>query len=340
VGVHFDLPVALCDTVSEDDAVRSTLRYIAATCPGCGAAVRFPIGDSYRSLGDGALGRSALDALSAGSPGARDAGVRLFELSDAGVSCGILACVLPEGRAGDEAEDENIRRAARLLASALGRIAAARRYVAAIEDRELLVREYRHRMRNSLQLIKGTIAFLIRAVSSVGPEVIDSIDERLGALMSVHEMLSWTESTGRVSAEDYFLRLAEALRLLTPQGAGTLIAYYDAGREVFLPVDRAATIGLIVHELLMNSVKHAAGKLLRMSVRVDYFNGDLYIRYSETPVDPLSGIPLSVSEEAFPVPISEGAGLGIIRSLLTRARGRRLDDESIAGTFSACFSVD
>ena len=337
-----DLSVALCEAGSEPAAVRATLSAIASGLPESGVSVAYPCGDQNTVEAAGPLGAYARElAFSGNEAGIGGRSAVLFRFSEKCGLSGHLSFVEDHGTAVASHVAASVGRSAKMLSAALCRIAMARRLAAASLDRELLVREMRHRMRNSLQLIKNSITFLLGTISDVPAEVLTATDERLSALVVVHEMLGWTESTGRVSAETYFIRLAEALRHLTPCGVGTFISYYDADEDVSLPVDRAATIGLIVHELAMNTVKHAGDRLLRMALRVDVLDGELRLRYTETPVASI------LEESAFgsvnPVPGTAevgGCGLEIIRALLSRARGRRLDDGADVRCFAAGFPLD
>ncbi len=337
-----DLSVALCAADSETEAVRATLSAISGGVPASGVSIRYPLDGAEAVESAGPLGLRAQDLVFAG-PGdpAPGASAVTFSFSETCGLSGRLSFVEDRASGVSSPVAASVGRSAKMLSAALCRIAGARRLAAAEQERELLVRELRHRMRNSLQLVKNSITFLLGTTTDVPPEVLAETDERLTALVVLHEMLGWAESSGKVSAETYFLRLAEALRRLIPSGVGTLIAYYDAETDAFLPVDRAATIGLIVHELAMNAVKHAGGRLRRMTLRVDVLDGELRLRYADTPVDPFLGEITGPSAVRLPrCGESGGSGLGIIRALLSRTRGRRLDDGSDFSRFDAAFPLD
>lgn len=337
-----DLSIALCEAESEPDAVRATLSGLIRSLPESGVAVSYTgeTGGSVESYGP--LGTFARDAVCSGNKASYDGKTAIFlPISEKCGLVGRFSFVTDGDSVPDAPISATLGRATKMLSAALCRISSNRRLNAVAKDRELLVREMRHRMRNSLQLIQNSTTFLLGAISDLSPEVLSEIDDRIGALVVVHDMLGWTESTGRVSAETYFLRLAEALRRLTPHGVGTFIAYYDAEEDVSLPVDRAATIGLIVHELVVNTAKHAGDRLLRMSLRVDPFEDGLRLRYEETPVDSLFAETTVRPAEVPPSGAAlGGSGLEIVRALIARARGRRLDDGSDVGSFAACFPVD
>ncbi len=325
-----DLACALSRVDSEDEAVDAVLSAAVSYSPDCGIAVFASSGDwcAVRALGERS---SAACALAMG--GSKEGGALAHLPARRGVSGHIAyigSCAHPR---------PVVVRAAALLSAALVRLAAERGRQSAAEERALLESELRHRTRNSLTMIKRSISFLVGSVFRGSPALVAAIDERLGALTTVHDLLSRTCSASTVSVETYFGELAEALRRITPDGVGTVIAYYDAEKPLSLPLERAATIGLVVHELVMNTIKHAAGKLVRMAVRVDLLEGDLLLRYEEIPVQTVfakeTAAPFSAGANA----ADGGAGLDLIASLIERARGRRLDDGSDFCSFSAAFPL-
>ncbi|MFA6507013.1 MAG: sensor histidine kinase [Treponemataceae bacterium] len=337
-----DLAVFLSCVETEDEAIGAVLDAVVSCDPESGAAVSVSRGMREEAASRGTLGDEArLLVLGAIIQSDVEQFRLVLELADSRGRFGRFAFVGSGPSQRFPPLAETFERAAKMLSSAIGRIVTARDLDAAAKDQEFLVREMRHRTRNSLQLIKGSIGLFVGTLASTPPEILEAIDERLGALVIVHEMLSWTESSDLVSAETYFAQLAESLRRIAPEGVGTLIAYYDAAEDVFLPVDRAATMGLIVHELVINTAKHSGGRLQRMSVRIDFSDGLLYLRYGETPVRLPFASRLPISESADPSRSkAAGRGLAIIEALVVRARGRRLDDGSDMARFAAAFPLD
>lgn len=344
-----DLAVAFSRSETEAQAISALLAAFVSFDPECGVAIHLPLEKREEPICAGALGAEALAFALRGSGSAASPELDANRfclaqlLSDDRGAFGRLAFIADAGPESVRLVGETVERAGEMLSAALSRIRAVRELEAAAKDRDLLVREIRHRTRNSLQLIKGSIGLFVGTLAGAPSHVLAELDERLGALVAVHDMLSWTESSASVSAENYFIQLAEALRRISPEGIGTLIAYYDAEEDVSLPVDRAATMGLIVHELVMNTAKHAAGRLLRMSVRVACADGFLLLRYEETavssPFDLWSERVPDVSAAA-PARAMGGRGLEIIKALIGRARGRRLDDGSDRTRFLAAFPLD
>ncbi len=126
---------------------------------------------------------------------------------------------------------------------------------ATLEEKELLLKEVHHRVKNNLQII---ISLLRLQADTIGDEKLAKIlgesENRIRALSGVHEMLYKTDSLARIDTKNYFTMLArEILRSL---GDGKDIRF-DIESDVQLPMDKAIYCGLIVNELITNSLKHA-----------------------------------------------------------------------------------
>lgn len=131
-----------------------------------------------------------------------------------------------------------------------------RRIEQALAERETLLREVYHRVKNNLQVVQSLLNLQRRTLSE-GPALaaLDDSVKRVHAMALVHEKLYQTGQLDAVSLPDY---LAELLRYLADMdGAArrgiTLHSEIDvmqASLEVCVP------LGLLVTELVGNSLKH------------------------------------------------------------------------------------
>jgi PAS domain S-box-containing protein len=126
---------------------------------------------------------------------------------------------------------------------------------AALREREVLLSEIHHRVKNNLQLVSSMLALQARAV---GPEAQHALVEgqrRIDSIALVHEQLYGSRNLSAVN----FARYAEALipELHRASGAGDRVAVVLDLLEIELPPERAIPCGLLVSELVTNSLKHA-----------------------------------------------------------------------------------
>jgi two-component sensor histidine kinase len=137
---------------------------------------------------------------------------------------------------------------------------------AALREREVLLSEIHHRVKNNLQLVSSMLALQARGV---GPEAQHALGEgqrRIDSIALVHEQLYGSRNLSAVN----FARYTEALipELHRASGAGDRVEVVLDLLEVELPPERAIPCGLLVSELVTNSLKHAFPDQRRGSLHV------------------------------------------------------------------------
>lgn len=131
----------------------------------------------------------------------------------------------------------------------------ARDLRSAIKCKETLLKELYHRTKNNLNAVSGLLN--LQMISAKDPEVQKMFNDAQGRIRSmalVHEMLYRTEGLSELDMKDYLQRLARSV--VSGYGtAGVRLKLDLASVPVSLPV--AINCGLIVNELLSNSMEHA-----------------------------------------------------------------------------------
>jgi two-component sensor histidine kinase len=198
---------------------------------------------------------------------------------------------------------------------------------AALSGKELLLRELQHRVKNNLSVIKGLVQ--LQRNRSGDPSFRKAADELIGrifAISLVHDQLGYDPQLATVD-------LSEFLRALVGNVAGSLgleesrisLELETEGRS--LQVEAATSLGLIVNEVLTNSIKHAASERagnpsIRLSLRVE--GNDFVLVVSDDGKSPSSE---RVKEAG------AGLGLKLVRALARNLGGRASLDlgEGLAG---------
>ena len=117
----------------------------------------------------------------------------------------------------------------------------------------ILLRELQHRMKNNLQVIVSFLAMQRRQASGEeARERISSVMDRVLAIGLAHDQLTFRESASTVEMHDYLRALCANIDPRRPH-----IAIEVEVEAVGIPLDRAVPVGLIVNELITNSVKYA-----------------------------------------------------------------------------------
>jgi PAS domain S-box-containing protein len=131
-----------------------------------------------------------------------------------------------------------------------------RQMQASLKEKEVLLREIHHRVKNNLQVIQS----LLRMRARLLPEgetraAIESTVQRVYAMALVHERLYRMEDVSSLSLSDYlhalFNGVVASSSLLPSQ-----IQLSLESEEIPLTLDRAIPFGLLVNELISNSFKH------------------------------------------------------------------------------------
>lgn len=130
---------------------------------------------------------------------------------------------------------------------------------ASLREKEVLLREVHHRVKNNLQVISS----LLNLQSHQFPdtqveEVLLNCRNRVNAMALVHEHLYQSQDLAQIRFADYIQNLATHLYStysLHPPKAITL--RIQVADEIVVNLDTAITCGLILNELLTNALKHA-----------------------------------------------------------------------------------
>jgi PAS domain S-box-containing protein len=125
-----------------------------------------------------------------------------------------------------------------------------------LSEKETLLREIHHRVKNNLQVIIGLLSLQAR---TVGPELaayVEESQERIRAMARVHEQLHLSENVASFDIARYLARLCEDFA--TIHGAlGPKILFRASAAQVPIAFDAATPVVLIMNEVLSNAVKHA-----------------------------------------------------------------------------------
>jgi len=135
-----------------------------------------------------------------------------------------------------------------------------------LAEKEVLLREVHHRVKNSLQIVLSIIGMETRRASEPAVRnAYQGIRERIRAISLVHDRLYGLESERRIDLGDYLNDLISHLG----EGLGEEPVRFEiSGTPVQLPMDFCLDIGLIVTELVINSYRHGTRLETPLSVRV------------------------------------------------------------------------
>ncbi len=126
-----------------------------------------------------------------------------------------------------------------------------------LEEREVLLQEVHHRVKNNLQVISSIINMQSRKLSSeTARTALEDCQNRVQAIALIHERIYQTKNYAEVSFSEYARTLASGVFHASGTSPAGIRLELDID-ELALPVGQAIPCGLILSELITNSLKHA-----------------------------------------------------------------------------------
>lgn len=246
------------------------------------------------------------------------------------------------GRKRTEAELDNHRRNLEVLVTErtgalereIGENKAVQRELAnSLKEKELLLKEVHHRVKNNMQVISSLLNIQGETVDNeVFASLLGESQQRIKSMALIHENLYQSENFLEIDFEDYIRMLTNSLcRFYTIPGVSiNLDIRVD---NVKLDIETAVPVGLIINELVSNALKHAfEGRQGYGTVSVSFREAGC--RYVLQIGDDGVGLP-----QGFELASASSMGMEIV-SILTHQLDGRLHVEGDCGTrFEISFPI-
>jgi two-component sensor histidine kinase len=203
----------------------------------------------------------------------------------------------------------------------VGRMEAEAGVLRSLHEKEILLKEIHHRVKNNMQVISSLLFLQMQHVKD--PRDVDLFAEsqkRIQAMALVHEELYGSNDLSSVNMREYVPRLVERVAA----GSAVPVTTQCSVEEIRLPITRSIPCGLLLNELVMNSVKHACHgrSACRVEVRLARRGGDLVLSVE----DDGPGLP-----PGFDMNVSETLGMTLVSSLAAQLGGRVEAENTSAG---------
>jgi two-component sensor histidine kinase len=128
---------------------------------------------------------------------------------------------------------------------------------ASLGEKDVLLKEIYHRTKNNMQVITSLLNLQSSQIDE--PRYVALFDEsrnRISSMALVHEKLYLSKNLSSIEFNDYITSLANGLLTFYGTSSGNISLAINAG-EIILGIDTAIPCGLIINELISNSLKHA-----------------------------------------------------------------------------------
>ncbi len=150
-------------------------------------------------------------------------------------------------------------------------------------ENELLLKEIHHRVKNNLEVVSSLLALQSAQIDDVQTkEAMLEGQNRVNSIGIVHQKLYQGENLGAIEMKDYFLNLGE--NIIDTFGANQKVELELAMDKLNVDIDTAVPLGLIVNELLTNTLKYAftPGQNGKVSIKLEkQSNGTLHLEVAD-----------------------------------------------------------
>jgi PAS domain S-box-containing protein len=145
---------------------------------------------------------------------------------------------------------------------------AERELVKSLEEKDLLIKEIHHRVKNNLQLISSILYLkMMNMQQSEIKNFLEDTRQKIRSIALIHERLLQTGSVNEVDIADYLGKLLLDLQMSNKRHDIFIHFEYHIEPEK-IGLDAAIYCGLIINELVINSIKHAFIRKERGTIKV------------------------------------------------------------------------
>lgn len=195
------------------------------------------------------------------------------------------------------------------------RRSAEKRLRASLAEKEVLLKEIHHRVKNNLQVINSLLSLQSRSLTDARVlELLQDSRNRVRSMALVHERLYRSEDLARIDLAEYTRSLTSQLAQSYSGRAEQVLTRVEA-TSTPVSIDASIACGLILNELVSNALKHAFpdGRAGTIDVLVEPArSGYCRLRVSDTGV----GLPEHLAVDSAP-----SLGLQLVHSLVAQLGG-------------------
>jgi len=178
-----------------------------------------------------------------------------------------------------------------------------------LEEKQFLVQELNHRVKNNLAVILSLIDLQKdQAENTDYKHRFEDLHQRIKTIMMAHELYSYNvnhNDNALIEVQDYISKIFEAQH----QSSNRDFIYNIDIKSISLKVDKALPLGLIINELITNSIKHADSESLILDLTLNLINENIEINYYD------NGTVFIFDPE------KESLGIFIIEGMIKQLRG-------------------
>jgi two-component sensor histidine kinase len=127
-----------------------------------------------------------------------------------------------------------------------------------LREKERLLKELHHRVKNNMQIIVSMLR--LQTMNETDPKILSFVRDsksRIDAMALVHEMLYSSNGFEFTQLSEYVDFLQRSIFMSYAPPKHEISAEMDISDDCFFNIDRMIPLGLIINEVITNSLKHA-----------------------------------------------------------------------------------
>ncbi len=205
-----------------------------------------------------------------------------------------------------------------------------------LKEKNILLQEIHHRVKNNMQIISSLINLHGSSIHDGGmKEIFKESENRVKSMALIHEKLYESDDLSNIGFAEYLVKLSESLFRSYNINSSDVKLISQVDKSLKLTVDIAVPCGLIVNELISNSLKYAFKKS---------GGGEIVIKLDKEENTELYRLIVSDNGCSFPTNIdyknTETLGMQLVTTL-TEQIGATIElDASFGTTFEIKFDIN
>ncbi len=211
---------------------------------------------------------------------------------------------------------------------------AEQQVLQALREKETLLSEIHHRVKNNFQVITSLLNFQSRSIKE--PEIrmkVDEIQQRIRAMALIHEKLYQTGNLTSIDFKQYAGIIVTELNYAYSREKDEDLKSMEVNIEdITLNIEKAIPCGLIINELVSNSLKHAFPddtiEEPRITISMEESKNRVHLRVGDNGV----GLPDDIDPEN-----TQSMGMSLVPLLINQLNGTMEVDTSEGTTYNITF---
>lgn len=192
-----------------------------------------------------------------------------------------------------------------------------------LAEKALLVKEIHHRVKNNFQLVISLLYLQVESedIKNI-QDFLDEVTSRMLSMAMIHQSLYITENSESINFKDYINELTSHFEKAATN-SNNLLSFNIEMPDTMIDVHRAITLGLVINEMILNSIKHVQLKnqCTTVDIHLQLYEGKYLLIYKD------DGSASHVSKDSF--------GTELIHLLVKQIKG----ELSTSDVNSYCYSV-